>query len=128
MSYYDRINVSEEIDINKTRSSKESDICHYWYFPDKEFKFQQCLCNGCHDVLMMSIILNDLAILNISAADYCCVINGISKSAKKQNTVNEIINSSSPYINWVKKLQCLAILKLKNTNSVNTKAYFILIK
>ena len=30
--YYNRINVSEGIDINKTSASKECDICHYWYF------------------------------------------------------------------------------------------------
>ena len=41
MSYYDRINFSEGIDFNKIRSSKEFDIYHYWYFLDKEFKFQQ---------------------------------------------------------------------------------------
>ena len=29
---YDRIDVSEEIDIDKTNESKECDICHYWYF------------------------------------------------------------------------------------------------
>ena len=29
MLYYDRINVSEEIDINKIIASKECDICHY---------------------------------------------------------------------------------------------------
>ena len=28
----DRVDVSEEIDVNKTRASKECDICHYWYF------------------------------------------------------------------------------------------------
>ena len=33
--------VSEEIDINKTNASKESDICHYWYFLDKNFKYEQ---------------------------------------------------------------------------------------
>ena len=32
MLHYDRIDVFEEIDINKTSASKESDICHYWYF------------------------------------------------------------------------------------------------
>ena len=32
MSDYDRIYVSEGIDINKTSASKESGICHYWYF------------------------------------------------------------------------------------------------
>ena len=29
MLYYDRIDVSEGIDMNKTRASKERDICHY---------------------------------------------------------------------------------------------------
>ena len=37
---YDRIDVSEEIDVNKTSESKECDICHYFYFLDKGFKFQ----------------------------------------------------------------------------------------
>ena len=32
MLYYDRTDVSEEIDINKTSASKECEICHYWYF------------------------------------------------------------------------------------------------
>ena len=36
--------------INKTSESKEYDICHYWYFLDKGFKFQPDVCNGCHDV------------------------------------------------------------------------------
>ena len=29
MLYYDRIDVFEGIDVNKTRESKECDICHY---------------------------------------------------------------------------------------------------
>ena len=28
--YFDRIDVSEKIDVNKTSASKECDICHYW--------------------------------------------------------------------------------------------------
>ena len=32
MLYYDRIDVSEGIDVNKTNESKECDICHCWYF------------------------------------------------------------------------------------------------
>ena len=27
---YDRIDVPEGIDVNKTSGSKECDICHYW--------------------------------------------------------------------------------------------------
>ena len=80
MLYFDRIDVSEEIDINKISTSKECDICHYWYFVDKGFNFQPYVCKGCHDALMMSMNLGDIAILNIKDADYRCIINGVSKS------------------------------------------------
>ena len=79
-NYCDRIDVSEGIDVNKTNDSKEWNICHYWYFLNKGFKFQPNVCNGCHDLLMMSINLSDIAILNIKNTDYCCVISGISIS------------------------------------------------
>ena len=32
MLEYDRIDISEGSDVNKTNLSKECDICHYWYF------------------------------------------------------------------------------------------------
>ena len=38
MLYYDRIDVSEGIDVNKTSASKESDVCHYWYFSNYSFE------------------------------------------------------------------------------------------
>ena len=38
MLEYDRIDISEGIDVDKTNSSKECDICVYWYFLDKGFK------------------------------------------------------------------------------------------
>ena len=34
---YDRIDISEDIDMNKTSASKECHICCYWYFLDKNF-------------------------------------------------------------------------------------------
>ena len=80
MLYYDRIDVSEGIDVNKTSASKECDICHYWYFLNYSFKFQPNVCNRCHDLLMMSINLSDIAILNIKGSGYCCIISLISKN------------------------------------------------
>ena len=80
MQYFDRIDVSEGIDVNKTSVSKECDICHYWYFLNKEFKFQPDVCNRYHDLLMVSIDLSDISILNIKGSNYRCIINGISKS------------------------------------------------
>ena len=48
MLEYDRSDISEGIDINKTSLSKECDICHYWYFKDIGFKYEPYLCNGCN--------------------------------------------------------------------------------
>ena len=80
MLYYDRIDVSEGIDVNKTSASKECDICHYWYFLNYSFKFQPNVCNRCHDLLMMSMNLSNIAILNIKSSDYCFIISLISKN------------------------------------------------
>ena len=39
MLYYDRTDISKGIDVNKTNTSRECIICHYWYFLDEGFKF-----------------------------------------------------------------------------------------
>ena len=78
MLHFGRSDVSEGTDVNKTSESKECDICHYWYFLEKGFKFQPYVCNRCHDLLMISRNLSDIAILKI--IDYHCIITGISKS------------------------------------------------
>ena len=61
MLYYDRIDVSERIDIIKTSASKECDTCYYWHFFNKGFKFQTYVWNGCHDLLMISMNLSNIA-------------------------------------------------------------------
>ena len=78
--YYDRIDVLEEINVEKTSASKECGICHYWYFLNYSFNFQWNDCNRCHDLLMVSINLSDIAILNIKDSNYCCTISLISKN------------------------------------------------
>ena len=80
MLYDYRNNVSEGIGVNKTSQSKECDICHYWYFLNKWFKFQSYVCNRCHDLVMMSMNLSDIAILNIKGIEYRCIFSGIIKS------------------------------------------------
>ena len=79
MLYFDRIDVSEGTDVNKTSASKECDICHYWCFLNKGFKFQANVWNRCHDFLIMSMSLIGIVILNIDA-DYRCIISGTNKS------------------------------------------------
>ena len=45
MLEYDRIDVSEGIDV-----SREFNTSHYCYFLDKGLNFQPYVCNGCHDL------------------------------------------------------------------------------
>ena len=40
MLQYEKFDVSEGIDTNKTSASKEDMLCHYWYFKDVGFKFE----------------------------------------------------------------------------------------
>ena len=44
--YFDRFNVSEGTNVNKTSALKEYVICHCWYFLNKGFKCQPNVSNG----------------------------------------------------------------------------------
>ena len=80
MQDYDRIDFSKRIDINKKKSAlKEFGIYHHWYLLNKWFKFQKYVCNGCHDISMLYINLDEIAFLSISRGDYRWIINEISK-------------------------------------------------
>ena len=80
MIYYDRIDVQEGIDINEKSASRECIICQYCYFLYMGFKFQSTMCNGCNNLLMMSLNINHIIIFNIIGIGYRCIIVGTSKS------------------------------------------------
>ena len=67
MLEYDRMDISEIIDINKTSASKKCDICHYWYFLGKIFNYKPYLCNGYHDLMQKSTSFDDVSIVSIKA-------------------------------------------------------------
>ena len=57
--------------MNKSNDkSKECDLCHYWYFVNKNFIYQPHLCNGCHDLMQKAMSFNDVAIVSIKGDDY----------------------------------------------------------
>ena len=70
MLEYDRIDISEGIDVNKTSPSKECDICHYWYFKDIGYKYELYLCNGCHDLMQKAIRYNDVVIIYVKGSAF----------------------------------------------------------
>ena len=70
MLEYDKIDILEGIDINKASASKECDICHYWYFLNKNFSYDPYLYNGCRDLIQKSMNFNDVAIVSIKGNDH----------------------------------------------------------
>ena len=70
MLEYDRIDSSEEIDVNKTSLSKECDICCYWYFKDIGFRYEPYLCNGCHDLMQKALSFDNVAIIYVKENAY----------------------------------------------------------
>ena len=91
MLQYDRIDVSEGIDINKTSESKECMLCHYWYFKDVGYKFQPYVCNGCHALSMMTYEIKSNAILNAKGVDYRCILWGVSKNDAVDRLNNSVL-------------------------------------
>ena len=73
MLQYQKIDISEEIDVNKTSASKECELCHHWFFRDVGFKFKKHVCNGCHDLLTMAYSLKNIAILSAKGNTFRCV-------------------------------------------------------
>ena len=51
-------------------SSKECDICHYWYFLNKGLKYEPYLRTVFHDLMQKAMNCNDFAIVSIKGNDY----------------------------------------------------------
>ena len=89
MLQYEKFDVSEGIDINKTSPSKECMLCHYWYFKNVSYKCEPHVCNKFYDILVTAYELKNIAILTIKGVDYRCILWGISK-----NEAVNILNNS----------------------------------
>ena len=65
MLEYDRIDLSEGIDNKKRKeTSRECSLCKFYYFLDKNFNYRPYLCNGCYNMSLKVISMQNLAIIN----------------------------------------------------------------
>ena len=83
MLRYQKIDISEGIDINKTNASKECDLCHYWFFKDIGLKFEEHVCNNCHDLLMIAYFF-------AKGSTFRCILIGISKNEGLKRLNNSV--------------------------------------
>ena len=89
MLCYEIIDISERIDPNKSSKSKECMICHYWFF-NHAFKFQDFVCNSCHDLIMLCLKLSDITVITV-------IIHNISKS-EAINLIESAVSENRGYI------------------------------
>ena len=93
MLEYEKIDISDVIDINKSDKSKECMLCHYWYFLHKSFRYGPYLCDGCYNMMQKCNKLKNIAIIHIKESAYRIVFLFMSKrEAKKLMTNSNLID------------------------------------
>ena len=70
MLRYDRIDISEGVDVDKTDRSRDYKFCHYWYFLNKNFNYGPFTCDGYYDTVQRSTDFKDIAIVHIKNNEY----------------------------------------------------------
>ena len=63
MLEYEKVDISEGIDVNKSSNSKVYSICQFRYIIDKNFNYEPYLCNGCHGMSIKVVNIKNLALI-----------------------------------------------------------------
>ena len=92
MLEYDRINISEGTDINKCEeTSRECSLCKFYYFLDKDFKYGPYLFDGCYDMSIKAVSMQNLTIINLNGNYYRVIFAFISKKDAHNLIKNAVI-------------------------------------
>ena len=94
MLKHDKIDISEETDVNKTDISKECMFCHCWYLLSKKFSYCPYNCDGCYDIVQRSKDSKNIAIVHIKKIAYriyfvCMSKHEAKKSVKKHYPIDK---------------------------------------
>ena len=92
MLEYDKIDISEGIDVDMSNKSKECMLCHYWYFLHKNFSYGPYLCDGCCNIMQKANDFKNIAIVYVKKSAYRIYFLYMSKrEAKKLMTKSNLI-------------------------------------
>ena len=92
MLEYDRIDLSEGIDIKKCKETSRKCSCvNFIIFSDKNFNYGSYLCNGCYDMSLKAISMQNLAIINHNGNHYRVNFAFISKKDVSNLIKNAVI-------------------------------------
>ena len=73
MLFYYKITESEGLDTTEginvapicVGSSKQCDICHFYFSKNRNFKYQSYICDGCHDAALCAQAITDIKTITI---------------------------------------------------------------
>ena len=101
MLKYDKIYITEGIDLNKTNKSKECMFCHYWYCLNKNFTYGPFTCDGCYNIVQRSTDFRNIAIIHVKNNAYRVYFENISKHKAKKimNKLNLVGKTGIIYCN-----------------------------
>ena len=88
MLAYERIDISDGINVSKLDGSKECILCHYWCFLDKTFSYGPYLCDGCYSMTQKCNKLKNIAIICIKKTVYRICFLFMSKHEAKKLMAN----------------------------------------
>ena len=84
MLKYDKIDITEGIDVDKTNKSRECMFCHYWYYLNKNISYSPFICDGCYNIVQTSTDFKKIAIAHIKKSAYRIYFKDISKHETKK--------------------------------------------
>ena len=89
MLKYDKIDIIEGIDLDKTNKSKECMFCHYWYYLNKNFSYGPFSCDGCYNIVQRSTDFKNIAIIHLKKKVHTEFILKILLNIKQKKIMNK---------------------------------------
>ena len=92
MLKYDRTDISEGIDIKKCKeTSRKCNLCKFYYFLGKNFSLCPYLCDGCYNMSMKSVSIQNLTFVNHNGNYYRVIFTFMNKKDVHNLIKNAII-------------------------------------
>ena len=96
MLKYDKIDITEGIDVDKTNKLRECMFCHYWYYLNKNFSYGPFTCGGYYNIVERSTNFKNIAIVHVKKTAYRVYFKDINKhKAKKLMNKFDLIGKTS---------------------------------
>ena len=101
MLKYDKIGITEGIDVDKNNKSRECKFCHYWYYLNTNFSYGPFACDGCYNIVQKSTDFKNIAIVHVKKSACRIYFKDISKHKAKKlmNTFDLIGKTGDIYCN-----------------------------